>query len=501
MEYRRALMLLIFILVCSTTRMATASLPPNIIFHSEDRVSWFAPKNSAVSKDETVKYKDAAMSVKWELTQGTVGELRLQQLATRGMTTDWTQYDTLKLRLYCPQANGNHILIRPTLTQDGYSEKQEDGSTIPRYYEQSFDMDWTGWREIAIPLDTFVSNNMASWDSIQSIGLFETNKQGGVLYFDEIWLENHTDCIEITHPKILKENGNVFVSIVVTNLSAWKNKPLPVTVVGATYQSGRLTQICVQSEEIKPGMLEQIMSVTLETIPANAKIKAFVWNSLDQAKPYLTGRKIYLNPPEYIGAERVTADGSIRNIGSETYSLKNAGWVHLEGTGGYYFPSGGNLLARKTSKEPSFFELWFDHGVNPDNEAYAYTLLPGKSVEQTAAYAQSPDISVLCNTPQLQVVQENKLGITGMVFWQAGTWEDITVSQPMIVMVRQQGEKFEISASDPTQKLEEAVITIGRSLTLQSLDEKISVSGEGETILTIDTEGAMGRSFSGSFRQ
>ena len=143
-EYRRTLMLLIFILVCSTTRMATASLPPNIIFHSEDKVSWFAPKNSVVSKDETVKYKDAAMSVKWELTQGTVGELRLQQLATRGMTTDWTQYDTLKLRLYCPQANGNHILIRPTLTQDGYSEKQEDGSTIPRYYEQSFDMDWTG---------------------------------------------------------------------------------------------------------------------------------------------------------------------------------------------------------------------------------------------------------------------------------------------------------------------------------------------------------------------
>ena len=71
----------------------------------------------------------------------------------------------------------------------------------------------------------------------------------------------------------------------------------------------------------------------------------------------------------------------------------------------------------------------------------------------------------------------------------------------MIVMVRQQGEKFEISASDPTQKLEEAVITIGRSLTPQSLDEKISVSGEGETILTIDTEGAMGCSFSGSFLQ
>ena len=201
------------------------------------------------------------------------------------------------------------------------------------------------------------------------------------------------------------------------------------TVVGAAYQSGRLTQICVQSEEIKPGMLEQIMSVTLETIPANAKIKTFVWDSLDQAKTVSYREKNLPEPTGIHCTERVTADGSIRNIGSETYSLKNAGWVHLEGTGGYYFPSGGNLLARKTSKEPSFFELWFDHGVNPDNEAYVYTLLPGKSVEQTAAYAQNPDISVLCNTPQLQVVQENTLGITGMVFWQAGTWEDITVSQ------------------------------------------------------------------------
>ena len=227
------------------------------------------------------------------------------------------------------------------------------------------------------------------------------------------------------------------------------------------------------------------------------------WLSLSEAVIYPPGTdgKFYLGLPEYIGTETVTVDGETCQVSGEDYRLENAGWVHLEDTGGYYFPSGGNLLARKTSKETSFFELWFDHGVNPDNEAYAYTLLPGKSAEQTAAYAQSPDISVLCNTPQLQVVRENTLGITGMVFWQAGTWEDITVSQPMIVMVRQQGEKFEISASDPTQKLEEAVITIGRSLTPQSLDEKISVSGEGETILTIDTEGAMGCSFSGSFLQ
>ena len=167
------------------------NIPPSsrITLRTEDKVDWFLAQNSKIAKDETVGYSGAAMSMKWELTQGKVGELRLQYLKDKNITTDWTPYDVLKLRIYSDQANGNHVLVRAMSTADGFNEKQEDGSTIQKYYEQAFDINWTGWKEIAIPLNTFVSNNMIGWDSIQSIGLFETNMGGGSLYLDEIWLE------------------------------------------------------------------------------------------------------------------------------------------------------------------------------------------------------------------------------------------------------------------------------------------------------------------------
>ena len=139
------------------------------------------------------------------------------------------------------------------------------------------------------------------------------------------------------------------------------------------------------------------------------------------------------------------------------------------------------------------------HGENPDDETYAYVMLPNMSAEETATYAQNPDIDILINNRSIQAVRENKLGVTGIVFWEAGSFAGITASAPMIVIIREDGENFKISISDPTHKLDQATVVIHKDLTLISGDDKVSVSNGDVTTLTADFKNLRGKSITASF--
>lgn len=138
-------------------------------------------------------------------------------------------------------------------------------------------------------------------------------------------------------------------------------------------------------------------------------------------------------------------------------------------------------------------ELWFSHGVNPKNESYVYALLPAMTEAETKAYYQNPDIEVLSNTADLQVVRDKKLNITGMVFWKAGSFGDITVDKPMIVMTQENNGEFRISVCDPTQKLSEANITVNKALTAINKDEYMTIDSSASTRISMDMNNSHGR--------
>lgn len=64
------------------------------------------------------------------------------------------------------------------------------------------------------------------------------------------------------------------------------------------------------------------------------------------------------------------------------------------------------------------FNLSIDHGVQPENTCYEYTLLPGSSLAETKRYTAQPYVKVLENTPALQAVVYQ--GNIGCVFRCAG---------------------------------------------------------------------------------
>jgi hyaluronate lyase len=196
------------------------------------------------------------------------------------------------------------------------------------------------------------------------------------------------------------------------------------------------------------------------------------------------------------GNEILTLDG----IAVQNTNKTNPVWAHLEGTGGYFFPNGGKLQVRRNTNVNAFFEMWFEHGISPSDESYSYVILPNKTVQETAAYSANPDIEVLSNTNNVQTVREKGLGATGMVFWEKGSFGDITVTRPLIVMTRDSGNEYVVSFSDPTQKLTTVRIMINGIYNINRLDKGLKVSIENNmTVIYADVESSNGKTFTARF--
>ncbi|MGL4738276.1 MAG: polysaccharide lyase family 8 super-sandwich domain-containing protein [Cellulosilyticaceae bacterium] len=225
-------------------------------------------------------------------------------------------------------------------------------------------------------------------------------------------------------------------------------------------------------------------------------------------------------------SNKVTINGKevVAKVGDET-SVK-ANWAHLEGNLtkgtdiGYYFPSGSTLALRKVAntgswgdvkngdKAPAvtknYVEMWFEHGTNPTGDTYDYVLLPGKSAKDVEKYAKKADVEVVANTPTIQAVQENDLGILAANFWndEVATVAGLTVNKKASVMVQEGKKTLAVAVSDPTMK-NTGVIAVEldqEAFGVISKDPAITVLQTSPTIkFTVDVDGAEGQSFNVQF--
>lgn len=206
------------------------------------------------------------------------------------------------------------------------------------------------------------------------------------------------------------------------------------------------------------------------------------------------------NVENTLDSDFVIADGNKIDIFEEEYVLDNVFWLNYADICGYIFPkintrNFGKLKTHKTRGRDSWFELWFSHGVNPTNGSYAYILLPGQTAEETLEYANKTKVSILANNSSVQAVTDASKGITGIVFWAAGRFGNITVSEPCIVMCRECENDVEFAISDPTQKLKNIAVTLHGGCKDYDADECISVKlHDSYVVLECDMNDSVGRS-------
>jgi hyaluronate lyase len=133
-------------------------------------------------------------------------------------------------------------------------------------------------------------------------------------------------------------------------------------------------------------------------------------------------------------------------------------------------------------------------------------VLPGKSADDTAAYAASPAVQIVENDALVQAVMHTGLGITSANFWSAGgnSAAGITCDSVASVLVHQAAGLIDIAVSDPTQANGGVIhleIETSASSVISS-DDGVSIDQLSPTIrLSISVKGAAGKSFRASLAQ
>jgi len=234
-------------------------------------------------------------------------------------------------------------------------------------------------------------------------------------------------------------------------------------------------------------------------------------------KTVVEHRRLVKESENLFGLEDVHVDGVLMPKDAYEKRFTNPTTVNLEGFAGFWFPEGGEISLSKyyyagkeyrdhysltdpnavkyTDGKP-FFEMHIEHGKNPAGASYIYAILPYTTDGELRAYAADPDVEILANTPKIQAVRSKKTNVTGIVFWEAGSFMGITADQPCIITVCEDGTKYVLSVCEPTHKLESIQLILDKKLTLASKSsEKISVICDNKVSIKVDTVMAVGRDF------
>lgn len=196
-------------------------------------------------------------------------------------------------------------------------------------------------------------------------------------------------------------------------------------------------------------------------------------------------------------ATNITIDGLPRAKKKGTdLPFTNPTYMHLEGTGGYYFPDSATIHTFVSYDGYSTF--YFDHGTAPANATYTYVLLPGMDLEQTAAYADTPKIQILANSPAAQAVLQKEQNVLGINFWEAAKVSGVAADGPASVLLQQVYDTLYVSVCDPTWKRATQVITLDGVFQMQGNqpDELLSIENVGDSVtrVSLRTENRMGQS-------
>ncbi|WP_169743790.1 polysaccharide lyase family 8 super-sandwich domain-containing protein [Deinococcus misasensis] len=194
-------------------------------------------------------------------------------------------------------------------------------------------------------------------------------------------------------------------------------------------------------EEVQTTIENRMLDTTNQTVTLNGT--AYPYNSFSGGSQGVqslhlsnVGGYVFFSPQTlFLKGETRSGSWSQINTGS-------AGWTRADG------------VTPSTVIQKNYLTAWVNHGVNPVNATYAYVLLPGSTPAQTQTYQQNPQVSVLSNTPTVQAVRENTLGMVAANFYGAGLASTVLKSSGPASVIGQENPAsgtLTFGFSDPTQ--------------------------------------------------
>ncbi|WP_117213740.1 polysaccharide lyase 8 family protein [Allorhizocola rhizosphaerae] len=230
----------------------------------------------------------------------------------------------------------------------------------------------------------------------------------------------------------------------------------------------------------------------------------------------LENRKLHTS-----GANKLIVNGvEWSSAQGATQTWTDAQWAHLEGVGGYIYPSPRPLTARRYERTGSFRDinetgsttpitrryltLSQEHGANPTNASYFYLVAPKATVERTAELYTNRNVAILNNNPKIQSVRQSSTGITMANFWDSagGTTGNITVNWCCSVVVQEKDNRLVVSVAEPYRSGTTIRIRVAAAFSdyrLLSKDSNVTVVSTGATITLDVRPSTFGRTMAATF--
>jgi len=217
----------------------------------------------------------------------------------------------------------------------------------------------------------------------------------------------------------------------------------------------------------------------------------------------------------------VNANGVASTQPSGESQIDGVRWVYHDGIG-YLFPEPAkvhlknqaatgnwyninrqtNIPKGEVSKD--VFKLWIDHGTRLNGATYQYIVMPATNREQVASAWQTPAVTVLSNTPDMQAVWHNTLKILQTVCYKTGTLQlparpqiGLTLNTPCILMAKFGKGSVELSVADPSRKLGKIHVSVNYRVERKGqhfLAVWNEASGQSEILIDLPQGGRAGES-------
>ena len=181
---------------------------------------------------------------------------------------------------------------------------------------------------------------------------------------------------------------------------------------------------------------------------------------------------------------KMSQNGVQQSVPKGSRVLQNVKWVHHDKIG-YIFPQQATVSLsnqaetgswaaitdqKNISNEPvnkEVFKLWLNHGSKPAGVGYQYIVVPNISEMTLNETSQNNRfIEILSNTSALQAVKQNKLGISQLAFYKAGTIDiekglNVRLDSPGMLMLKTKDSKLRgFTLADPSRKLSRMVLSV-----------------------------------------
>ena len=221
---------------------------------------------------------------------------------------------------------------------------------------------------------------------------------------------------------------------------------------------------------------------------------------------YTTINQVLMN-----GSVSLSQAGKVQKLPQGDHQLDKVSWVYQDSIG-YMFPEPTsvhianqreegrwsditdqkNISEEVLSKE--VFTLGLDHGSRPQGASYQYIVVPAVSQSEIQETASSNrGIQILANTPEMQAVYHEPLGICQIAFYRGGElelWPGMTVgleSQGMVMFHIQDGQIETLTVADPSRKLRRMRVTLSGEYTADKEGvEALPHTKGGRTVLGIE---------------